>query len=74
MNSVQFDQEAYKKLTPREIAVMKATAEGKTSEETAIDLKSTAFGVRDHRQRVREKIGAKNTAHAISILIKGGII
>jgi LuxR family quorum sensing-dependent transcriptional regulator len=74
MNSIQFDQEAYGKLTAREIEIIRAAADGKSAEATANEIGASIWSIQNHRERARRKLNANSTAHAVAILIRGGII
>jgi DNA-binding CsgD family transcriptional regulator len=74
MNSIQFDQETWIKLTPREIEVMKAAASGKTAKEIAATLNMSKRTAEFYRTRIIEKLKAGTIAGAVAQLIRGGII
>lgn len=74
MNNIQFDQDTYSRLSPKEIEVVRAASEGKSIKATA-----EAFGVKvttiaKHRQRILFKLSCGNIAGAVGMLKQGGII
>lgn len=52
-------------LTPREMEVLQMIAEEKTNEEIASQLNISRRTIDTHRQRILQKVGAKNTAGLI---------
>lgn len=73
-NNIQFDQDAWIKLTPREIEVMTAAASGKTAKEIAVILNMSKRTAEFYRTRIIEKLDAGTIAGAVAKLIRGGII
>lgn len=63
-----------RKLSPREIEVLRHVAEGMSAKETGRVLGITESTVKVHRKTVFRMIGAKNAPHAVSIGIRKGII
>lgn len=74
MNQIKFNQEAWNKLTPREIEIARIAAEGKTNKECGAILHIAENTVTCHRSRITEKLGASSFLQAIVMLAKGGII
>lgn len=58
------------KLTPREATCMYWSAQGKTKSEIGSMLDLTERGVREHLDKVRRKLGAKNVAQAVRIAVE----
>ena len=61
-------------LTPRERSVLAATAAGKTSAAIAAESGVSVRTVEKVKQRVVERLGAQNAAHAVAIAVQAGII
>lgn len=61
-------------LTKREIQMLQASADGQTVKQTAAQLQLSPATVKAHLQRVREKLGAANTAEAIALGFRAGVI
>lgn len=59
-------------LTPRELEVLEAAAEGTPPEEIAAQLYLSVRTVRNHLSRVTSKTGARNRVDAIRIAIEAG--
>jgi RNA polymerase sigma factor (sigma-70 family) len=62
------------KLSPRELEVMRAVAEGKTNEEIANELGLQTETVKTHMKKAFRKLQASNRAHAVTILFRAGYI
>ena len=61
-------------LTPREIQVLRLIAEGKSSKEIAAEL-GTAFRTAVcHRYRIFQKLGVHETATAVRLAVRAGLI
>ena len=58
-----------KELSPKELAVLNAAAQGMTVKETARELGSSPRTVEAQLDSVRRKLGAKNIAHAVAIFV-----
>jgi DNA-binding CsgD family transcriptional regulator len=56
-------------LTQREIEILHWVAQGKTNSEIAIILSISAFTVKNHLQRVFQKLDVTNRAQAVSKLM-----
>lgn len=61
-----------KVLSEREIDVLQAICEGKTSKETSEVLYLSPRTIQWHRANLMQKVGAKNTSHLIRYAIKNG--
>jgi len=61
-------------LSPREIEVMTWTALGYSAWDIAEKLSISAHTVKEHIDRSKEKLGAKNKTHAASICISQGLV
>jgi DNA-binding CsgD family transcriptional regulator len=64
----------YSDLTAAEHRVLVALAEGLTYEQAGERLRVSRESVKDQVKTVRQKIGARNTPHAIAIALRKGII
>lgn len=58
-------------LTPREMEVLKLIADGQSNKEAGRDLGISPRTVEVHRARIMEKLGAKNAADLVRIVLKG---
>lgn len=74
MNTLEQAQETWNKLTPREIEIVRAAADGLSCKLTAVKLGTTEKTIQVHRHNLLRKIGAGNIAGAVAQLIRGGII
>lgn len=74
MSNIQTTHDAWKILTEREVAVMKASAEGKTANEIGKELFCSTRTVESHRQHVFEKLDCRCLAQAVAFMIRNGII
>ena len=61
-------------LTERERQVLGALAEGRTSKEIAARLVLSTKTVENHRARILEKLGVANTAAAIGLAFRRGLV
>jgi two-component system NarL family response regulator len=61
-------------LTPRERDVLRLVSQGVTNREIAAALGISWGMVRQHMIRVRVKLGAMNSTHAVVIALRAGII
>jgi DNA-binding CsgD family transcriptional regulator len=61
-------------LTRREIQIISSVAEGNTQSETAKLLGINSLTVNTYLDRIREKLNASNTVHAVAIAVKQKII
>lgn len=61
-------------MSARELDVLGLLARGLTTGETAGLLGISACTVKDHSKSARLKLGARNTAHAVAIALRAGMI
>jgi LuxR family transcriptional regulator len=61
-------------LTPRQADVIGLLARGLTSHETGRLLGISHTTVKDHARDARLQLGARNTAHAVAISLREGLI
>jgi DNA-binding NarL/FixJ family response regulator len=61
-------------LTPAELAVLQAAAEGLTVPETARKLQKGSETVKTQRNKIILKIGARNMVHAVCIAAERGLV
>jgi DNA-binding NarL/FixJ family response regulator len=64
----------YGRLTPREREVFHLIAEGKTTKEIARVLDISAKTAENHRARVLDKVGVRNTAELVRYALKKGLL
>jgi two-component system response regulator FixJ len=68
---VRFNFSGYQLLTRREREVLAEIVDGATNKEAARRLRVSMRTIEAHRARVMEKIGARNTAHMMRIVLSG---
>ena len=61
-------------LTAREIEVLQHAADGETCRVTGEVLGLSMWYIKNSRNRAQLKLGADNTAHAVAIALRKGII
>jgi DNA-binding NarL/FixJ family response regulator len=61
-------------LTPSELDVLCAAANGLTSSETAVSLVKGEATVKTQRRQILIKLGARNIAHAVCIATEDGLV
>jgi DNA-binding CsgD family transcriptional regulator len=61
-------------LTPVELQVLRHASNGLRNRETAEAMKRSIETVKTHRKHAIEKLGAKNTANAVAIAVRAGLI
>ena len=61
-------------LTGRELEIMAFASEGLSSADIAGMLKISAATVRSHLSNAAKKLGATNTANAVALAIRGGLL
>lgn len=66
-------EDPYRDLTPREREVFHLIAEGLTTKEIARRLDISAKTAENHRARVLQKLGARNTAEVVRYAIRRGL-
>ena len=59
----------YGKLTPRESEVLKGIVGGSSNKEIGRNLKASPRTIEVHRARIMAKLGAKNTADLVRIVL-----
>lgn len=62
------------KLTPRERTVLTLIGAGHTSHAVGRELSISQRTVENHKQRIFQKLGVQNQAHAVSVAIREGLI
>lgn len=65
------DVEGYAQLTPRERQVLQLITDGQSNKEAGRELGISPRTIEVHRARVMEKLGAKNTADLMRIVLAG---
>jgi DNA-binding NarL/FixJ family response regulator len=71
---VHLVQSAHSVLTPSELDVLCAAANGLTAGETAHSLVKGEATVKTQRRQILLKLGARNIAHAVCIATEDGIV
>jgi DNA-binding CsgD family transcriptional regulator len=61
-------------LTPREIAVLRLVAKGKTSQEIAVALRISEVTAKWHVGNAMRKLGASSRAEAVARALKSGLL
>ncbi|MFE0036800.1 response regulator transcription factor [Streptomyces sp. NPDC059015] len=61
-------------LTAREIDVLRRIAQGNDRQQTGFELGISTLTVKSHLQRIFRAIGATNSAHAVAICLRTGIL
>ena len=61
-------------VTPRELQVLKWSAEGKTSQEIAVILSLSEHTVNSYTARVQQKLQVNNRAQMVAAAIRTGLI
>ena len=61
-------------LTPREMSCLMLLATGKNPEQCADLLNITYASVVTYEKRIRQKLGARNRAHALYLVISRGFV
>lgn len=61
-------------LTPRELEVLRAVADGCTNRQVASRLGVSEDTIKTHLSRAMEKLGAADRTHAIAILLRRGLL
>lgn len=64
----------YIKLSAREVEILQEIADGHTQQEIGCRYIVTDSTMKSHLEHIRIKLDAKNTAHAVALGIRGGII
>lgn len=61
-------------MKPYELEILSLIAQGFTSKEIAVKTKYAFTSVESYREKMIRKIGAKNTAHMVSIAYQNGLL
>lgn len=61
-------------LTPLEIAILQAAADGETCEQTAERLNYSLYWIKQVCKRINVKLNARNKTHAMTIAWRAGVI
>lgn len=61
-------------LTAREVQVLSAIGAGATTRSVAASIGISPKTVEDHKQRIFEKLGVQNQAHAVSVALRRGVL
>ena len=61
-------------LSPRQSEVLRHAAAGATMQATADALGLYVDTVREHRAKMRAKLGARSTHHAVAIALQRGLL
>lgn len=71
---INFNQELWNKLTPREIEITRLSAQGRGCKDIAARLSTTERSVHVARHRLIKKMQAGNMPQVVYMAAKGGII
>lgn len=63
-----------RKLSKRELEILRSAAEGNNCKETGRDLGITESTVKVHRKAIIRMFGAKNCTHAVVLALRKGLI
>lgn len=74
MNDIQFNQELWKKLTPREIDILQAASDDLSCKMTAEKLGTTEKTVQVHRHNILKKLQVGSITRAVVEALQGGVI
>lgn len=74
MEAVRLRGEISKELTPREVDIMRLTAEGCLNSEIATTLVITRQTVQNHKKTIFDKLEARTGAQAVAILKDRGLL
>ena len=74
MNNIQFNQELFGRLAPREIEIVKAASEGLSIKESMERFGVKRSTIAKHRARIIFKLSCKNISGAVGMLKDAGII
>jgi len=69
-----FNHELWNKLTPREIEIVRAAADGYSIKGTASNLCISNKTVQNHRRKIIWKLSCGNITNAVALMIRGGCI
>jgi len=62
------------KVTPAELRVLELAAEGLREKQIAAVLHYSTETVKSYGKQARRKLGARNTAHAVAIAYRAGLL
>ena len=65
---------AIRPLSPRMLDVLRKIADGKTYAQISSDLGISVSVVKNYSSRLRDRLGASNTAEAVAIASRSGLI
>jgi len=71
---ITFNQELWNKLTPREVEIIRLSAQGQGCKGIAERLDSTERGIQASRHHLIKKVQAGNMPQVVYMATKGGII
>lgn len=74
MNDLQIVQDLANILTPREIEILKAAAEGNSNKKTADIFRIAKSTVESHRHNIIKKLNVGNITEAVSRYVRAGVI
>ena len=63
-----------RKLSKRELEILRSAAEGNSCKETGRDLGITESTVKVHRKAIIRMLNAKNCTHAVVLAVRKGLI
>lgn len=61
-------------LSPREVQALALVAAGHDAKSAAKEMAISMHTVKDHLQFARLKLGARNSAHAVALAARAGVI
>ena len=61
-------------ISDRQVVVMQLVADGMSQREVAEKVGYAEQTVKNMKGEVREQLGARNTVHAVSILMRSGVL
>ena len=73
-DSVRFARVGDMWLSRREVQVLQTAADGLTTVEASERLGLHRNTVKTHKRRIAKKLGALNTAHAVAMCFRGGVL
>lgn len=74
MNNIQNTQDTWKKVTPREIEIIRAISDGKSTKEIADALGITVNTVEVHRHAIIKKTGCRNSVHVVATFLRTAVM
>jgi DNA-binding CsgD family transcriptional regulator len=63
-----------KQLTARQLQILQLKAEGATRDDIGALLAISPHTVKTHLERIRIRLRARNTAHAVAIAVRTGLV